>query len=193
MPETRPEENGTQQDEQEPEDIRNELFQQRQRELGGIFREALKSGDQRKKIQVYIEWTKDRLKRDFGIEELSNIEGVHLRNIIEETMPQAEKEQQLIAEEKMWRMLWFDVAEEAAVRWLYQLYGIHEKDIPKVYILEDKNTGEKFIYQSAEKGDFEKKREELEDLGHSVWYEIKIPEDFKEYVRRLREKAHHDA
>jgi len=35
-----------------------------------------------------------------------------------------------------------------------------------------------------------KKRQELNELGHDVFRNVMIPDEFKEYLKRLRENVH---
>ena len=82
--------------------------------------------------------------------------------------------------------------EEAATLWLYDLYGIHPKDIPHTYIVEDENENTNYNFENALRSDARKKYEELKSEGHNVHFHSKIPDDFKEYIRRLREKTNHE-
>lgn len=175
-------------------DAESELIQQRRKYLSDTFNEAVASGDQKKRMWVYMEWAKDRLGDDFNIKDLSNLEGVSLRNVIEEVVPQSEQEQALVKENKLspFSHARFDVMEEAEMRWLFYNFGIKEKDIPRTYNLKDEDTGELFTFQSGQRELFEKKREELENLGHFAYPDMKITDDFKEYLQILRKKAQHE-
>lgn len=142
--------------------------------------------------QDYIEWAQNQLTKKLGIEKLSTIEGVALRNIVEELIPKYIEDRQLIREGKMSIMNLAEIEEEAAALWLQKEYGIHSKDVPSVFIVEDDTTGESFSFEKVEEDLAEKKFNELSELGHQCDVFTRVPDDFKEYIRRLREKEHHD-
>lgn len=142
--------------------------------------------------QDYIEWAQRQLEKNLGIEKLSTIEGVALRNIVEELIPKYIEDKKLICEGKMSIMNLAEIEEEAAALWLNNEYGVNPKDVPSVFIVEDSVTGESFSFEKVEEDLAEKKFNELSALGHDCNVYSKVPDDFKEYVRRLREKAHHD-
>lgn len=142
--------------------------------------------------QDYIEWAQRRLERNLGIEKLSTIEGVALRNIVEELIPKYIEERKLIREGRMSMMNLAEIEEEAGALWLHREYGINPKDVPSVFIIEDGTTGESFSFEKVEEDLAERKLNELSELGHQCDVFMRVPDDFKEYIRRLREKEHHD-
>ncbi len=112
----------------------------------------------------------------------------------------------------------FEPHKEAAVRWLDKLYHVPWDDIPRVDTIRDEN-GVVLCEHPAEKGEeisstdncdkragkFERMREMkerderfmnekargFEHAGHKVTIEYgKVPDDFKEYLRRLRDESH---
>ena len=159
-----------------------------------LQREARETNDPKEKIPLYIEAAK-RFLSNWGIDDLTTIEAVHLRNIVEKLLPASEE--QFTHPEKFGfgdypGGLHFDICEESAVQWLFQLYGINQKDVPEVLIIEDLTSGEKYKYERTMRKKGFKKEHELAKQGHEVDHYNEVPEDFKEYLRRLREKAHND-
>ena len=142
--------------------------------------------------QDYIEWAQRQLEKKLGIEKLSTIEGVALRNIVEELIPKYIEDRKLIREGKMSIMNLAEIEEEAGALWLQREYGVHPKDVPSVFIIEDNTTGKSFSFEKVEEDLAEKKFNELSADGHDCFVSSTVPDDFKEYIRRLREKEHHD-
>lgn len=162
----------------------------RQNELMRLFQEAEKTNDSKKKVALYVEFAKTQLERQLGVKDLSNIEAVRLRNMVEKLLPQYERETELMRQGKMKPELGFEMEEEAAFEWLYETYGIHINDIPYILFLEDSTGNREYKYEATQKKESDEKRQELEKQGHEVYGYRKIPADFKEYLRRLRDNAH---
>lgn len=148
-------------------------------------------GDKRQEIFTYTEWAKKFLERTLGISDLSALEGVHLRNTVETLLPKLKNERQLVNEGEMSHMHLAEMEEEAAALWLYNVYGIHQKDIPWVHIIEDLTTGKKYKYEKTETDIIGRKVDELMAKGHELDDEVKVPDDFKEHLKKIREKFHH--
>jgi hypothetical protein len=170
-----------------------DVARQKRDELRSIFIEAEATDDQKKKVLVYTEWAKKQLEKDLDISDLSTIEGVHLKNTVEKLLPQFEKERKLISKKKMSDVAGFDMEEETAVLWLYETYGIHEKDIPRVFLVEDETDNKIYTFEQIQEDAAKEKYKQLIDVGHDVYVLFRVPDDFKEHLRRLREEAHHDA
>jgi len=146
--------------------------------------------EQKEKVNLYAEWAKTYLERYFGVTDLSNIEAVHLRNTIEELLPKVEEERRLVLEGKMQAMNLAKMEEEAPALWLYNLYGIHPKDIPHVFVVEDDTTDKTYTFEKTMESQARQKLAELEQSGHMAYIEQKIPQDFKDYLKKVREEAH---
>ncbi|MFA5886810.1 MAG: hypothetical protein WC863_03455 [Patescibacteria group bacterium] len=122
--------------------------------------EAKRAGDNKLEKGFWIEASKLQLKDEFGVENLTTIEGVHLRRITEKVMDEQqlqETKRDRLSKEGDSHGAWLadfaayeDLNEEIVTRWLLELYGVTRKEIPGK-INDDK---------------------------------------FKEYLRRLRENAH---
>jgi len=158
--------------------------------LRSLFKEAQETDDSKKKVLVYTEWAKSQLEELLDIKDLSNIEAVHLRNTVEKLLPQFENEKELIYQGKMSALSGFEMEEEAAALWLYGVYGIRKNDIPWVYEIDDETDGKKYKYE-VDDNRFDEKCDELREKGHIISYDCKVPDDFKEYLRRSRDNSHH--
>ncbi len=115
------------------------------------------------------------LKELFDVDELSTIEGVHLRHIVEQCLREFKKSSKVlegiteeIARQKkeqgkadaalVERADWLGLIEfdnptaEAAARWLSDLYGIDQADILWCDLIVDETSGEsyKYLYTSKE-------------------------------------------
>lgn len=152
--------------------------------------EAEASGDERKKVFAFMEEAKDWMQMNWGVENLSTIEGVRLRHIVEECLKQQKQDEALVGQGKLRSDNTFWAGEEAPARWLDELYGINIRDIPRVFIIQDRTAGTSKKYEITEKDIAEGKLRELEEQGHKVDFFMVTPDDFKEYLRRIREKAH---
>lgn len=148
------------------------------------------NGDKNHEIQIYTEWAADKLKITLGVDNLSTIEGVYLRNAVERLMPKIKEEKILAREGKMSSLNITEFEDEAAALWLYDMYGIHIKDIPRIYLIDDETENQTYKFERTSRGEAKKKYQELESKGHDVYFRSTIPDDFKEYVHRLRENAH---
>ncbi len=124
------------------------------------------SGEEAEKLkeEIFREWVNfesinvaEHLSEKWGIENLSTIEGVRLRQIVEAGMKQRQKELALLSKKEIsvkgndtdWLL---QRTVEYTARWLNELYNIRDIDVTD-------RTG-------------------------------KISEEIKEYIRRLRDKAH---
>ncbi len=126
------------------------------------------SEDRRELIRNF-ETTRYILEKDYGVGDLSTIEGVRLREILEECLREADKQGEELLElteiyedlrekedgdsenlRKVQRRLEslsrisFDPKRESIARWLYELYAIPLRDIPYEVSVTDKTTGETF-------------------------------------------------
>ena len=186
------------------------------RESGQNGREAM---ERHEVIDLINNWVKPHLKAWFGVDNLSHIEEYRLRKIIEQCIRERQRDEaeaKKIADEiaansqagvdakkshdrlRTIKLSMFEPWEEAIFRWFWELYGIQRQDMPRVNIIRDRNT-EEILYQESS-GHYDKESDrrpllaQLADLNKTedgVDINIRqIPEDFKEYVRRLREKSH---
>ncbi len=142
----------------------------------------------------FLEPAQEFLLLNLGIDNLSTIEIVRLREFIEECLTQEAQEENWAKRGKLplygiWTC--FPIIDEAVTRWLAELYNIDASHIPIVYRIKD-STDEKFFeYQGWQAEEYEKKIKELHQLGHNISFYPTIAKDFKEYLRRLRAKSHH--
>lgn len=101
---------------------------------------AKEAGDKTRELQLWLEASKVWLKEKFGIEDLTTIEGAHLRRIAEkviEEQAELESERDRLLQtgdrEGAWRAnlaTYDDLNDEVVERWLLELYEINRKQIP---------------------------------------------------------------
>ncbi|MDO8582003.1 MAG: hypothetical protein Q7S16_03945 [bacterium] len=126
--------------------------------------ERLKKEFLREWLVFGIEGTKKCLYDIYGVENLSTMEGSILRRIIEEGHKQYQEEEALIDKGMIKGGDWlFQTTKEFAARWLQEAWDIGQNDIPII------------------------KQDEGRELSFS---NTQIAPEFKEYIRRLREKSH---
>ena len=174
----------------ESENLLKSIEDQKRDELLALYQQVEGTDDTAKKVLLYTEWSKMHLERYLDIKDLTNIEAVHLRNTVEQLLPKLEEERKLVAQEKMSAMNLAEIEEEAPALWLYNLYGIHPKDIPHIYVIEDETTGQKYTFEKTMEQQAREKNQELSDAGHSTYMFLTIPQDFKDYLKKLREESH---
>ncbi|KKU49174.1 MAG: hypothetical protein UX68_C0002G0001 [Parcubacteria group bacterium GW2011_GWA2_46_9] len=156
-----------------------------------LYEQAKKTGDERMEVLAYMEAAKERLYRYFDITDLSTIEAVRLRIIVEESLTKEKRDLKAAKNQEIDISSVIDTEVEAAARWLAELYGILPQDVPYVYILTDHTDGNnEYKFEIAHHQAAEKKKKELEKIGHHVFLGSEIPKDFKEYLRRIREQSH---
>ena len=161
-------------------------------EEADAFNDAQGPENLNQKILLYMEWTKKRLKDELCIDGLSVFETLELRHVVESLLPKYEREKTLVDKHEMSALELGEIETESAALWLYDQYGIHPKDVPHIYIVEDVTTKEKFVFQQTMKKEAEKKRADIiKATGHYARILNRVPDDFKEYLRRTRIRAHH--
>ncbi|MEK7512827.1 MAG: hypothetical protein AAB601_01365 [Patescibacteria group bacterium] len=173
-------------------------------------------------IPQTLDRSKHHLHVVFGVDDLSTIEEVRLRDLVGKCLEEytqsgdAEVGEETPADEQRVRTMahFEDSHKEAVMRWLWELYGITPAAIPVFDLVRDKTTHEDIVvtrttFESpvaltdtnpsrklqdirAERANrLLAKEKELRALGHDVEGEdTVVPEDFKEYLGRLREKSH---
>jgi hypothetical protein len=159
-------------------------------ELISLYDSVIGTEDPKEKAKIYTEWAKTKLERDFDISDLSNIELVHLRNTVEQLLPKVDRERKMVYEGKMSAMNFAEMEEEASALWLYNLYGIHPKDIPHIFSVNDDTTGEAQTFEETMEDKAKALAEDLQSLGHKVYVSQKIPQDFKDHLKHIRHQAH---
>lgn len=150
-----------------------------------LLNEADNSGDTKRIIFALLQTTEAWLEEMYLIKDLSTIEELKLRQIIEQCYEQQEKEIEAKTDGK-----WiFDIEVEATERWLRELYGISQDNIPMQHIIRNKTNNELFCFDS--KKEYAEIDGRLRDQGIRENYShYSIPtDDFMEYLRRLREDA----
>lgn len=155
-----------------------------------LLTEAEETGSKEKETLAYVEAVKYRLRRFYGIDKLSNIEAVHLRNIVEELLLRRKNEEELVRQKKENPSWLLNIESEATVLWLIELYGIRPEGIPYTREIKDLTTGEIFKYEEFEEKEISQKQEELKSEKHDFSDYQVISDEFKEYLGKMREKAH---
>ncbi len=148
----------------------------------------------KKEVQKQLELAKRDMFQAWGIENLTTIEGVHLRHIAEDCVKQYAEEDILQKEGKFEdaHANRIQLPKEIMLRWLHELYGISENELnihhsKMVWNMED-NT--EYEFDRDDRVGPKKKIEELSAKGqHSIAQLAPTSSEFKEYIRRLREKA----
>jgi hypothetical protein len=161
-----------------------------QNELLSLYDDIIGAKEEKEKVGIYTEWAKTYLERNFGVTDLSDIEGVHLRNTVEQLLPKVEQEQKMVLEGKMEAMNFAEMEEEAPALWLYNLYGIHPKDIPHVFVVKDDTTGQAQTFEITMEDRARELAADLQAQGHRAYIMQKIPQDFKDYLKHIRQEAH---
>ena len=158
----------------------------------GMNLDATKDEHERmiKLLELEVESAKDYLHDRFGISNLSTIEKVRLNGIVRECLSQSMREGEARQNENVGPTSSFNSGEEAAVRWLKELYGISFEQIQRIEIVNDRTSGKLYSFAGLNDDAAKQKVEELEKQGHFAFINNVIPDDFKEYVRRLRANAH---
>lgn len=161
-----------------------------------ILEEKIELSEEKKEVLGVFENAKKLLADAYGVENLSNIEAFRLRKLVEQCLKQNKQEIELEDKGRMNSVYGIEPYIEAPARWLWESYGIHDDDIPWEIILTDEDTGKRYKYSGSIKKqrdigkEMRKKLDKLEKEGHDCDWESGIPDSFKEYIRRLREKAH---
>jgi len=166
---------------------RNKLRQEHHFRLAD---EAHESGDKRKEIVLFFENTKELLRRDYDIDNFSNIEAIRLRKIVGEFLEQERAGVKLKEKGEIQSGSMIETEHESIAKWFLDMYGINVRDIPKVFFIIDYTNRKAYDYQSDEKDKAVNKMEDLRKQGYAASIYSKVPDDFKEYLRRLREGAH---
>ena len=161
---------------------------------------AKENGNESEQTRLWMEISKLHLKNELDIDNLTTIEGVHLHQITEqvvkEQIEQTTKRDRLQKEGDTggaWLAnlaAYGDLDDEIVDRLLLELYGIREEDIPKAYTVYD-DSGNK-VLETMNKQAAKEKAAQTAVRGDPCFFidRKKITEDFKEYLRRLRDKSH---
>jgi len=149
------------------------------------------SEDEKIEIAQHIDEVKKLLQHGVGVEDLSMAEGTELRHITEDCYREYKEIRDSLGGKDLGRSPHiFNIEEEAMVRWFYRTFGIqYNEDIPQVFIIKDDTTGETWKYEKLEEEAVNNKKDEILKKGHKYTENTTIPNDFKEYIRRLREKS----
>lgn len=141
-------------------------------------------------VPQYLQWSKNYLKREFDIDDLSTIEGVHLRRIVEECMKEEKKDRKdLKAGELSSAMFIIEVEKEASARWLRDVYDIYPNDIQYEYkIWQNSDWDNPLIYHNPV--EYHDKIKELDDRGEQYTLGGNVAKEFKEYLKKLRAESH---
>jgi hypothetical protein len=141
--------------------------------------------EEREEIAQYVKWAENRLEKVWGIKELSASEGVHLRNIVERLLPKIKEEKGLIEQRKMSVDNGTEVEQEAGELWLFEMYGIREKDFLS-FAVEDETDGQEYTFRPGESQMARAKKMELLDMGHDVYVSEIIPQKTKMDIESAR-------
>ncbi len=142
---------------------------------------------------------KERLLRDiaevkkvmqeiYGIDNLSDIEGVRLREIVQRVEQELDESRSEEAG-KFSNGKEIDLTADVISTWLLELYEININDVKWRTTLTDAKTGE-VKYKNLSNSEYEKKRDELALSTRAYGVESKVDEEYKEYLRKVREEAH---
>lgn len=156
-------------------------------EEGSIHYRETKSPDKKKRVVAYLYFAKERLAEWLDIDDLSHLEELQLRRWVERCMDNEESQRQ----EPRRREHVVDITMEASAQWLLDCYGIQNNDIPVLYHVKDATAGKYYRFHESEQSLAQQKKENLIKKGHQVESWDEIPDDFKVYIRRLRDKSHH--
>ncbi len=158
-----------------------------------MYAEAREEGNVQREILAICGLARHGLYRDFGITDLTIIEALRLRKIVEELLPKDKQTRESAERGECSTANIFRVDQDAQYQWLYELYGIHFLDTRKWQrsLVLDATTEETFEFKS---GDHEElasaKADELEAMSHLVITEKVYLSEFQEYIRRVRDQAH---
>jgi len=158
-----------------------------------LYREAKLTGDKNRLVEAHMTKVLFDLKYQYGVADLTTIELVRLRKVVEELLKQSIEEEKSEQEGSGTEGHIPNEPKEALSRWLFELYGIKSYDVPYEFILEERKTGKEIAhYQEMEKERaWADKKQINARKGKKVSLSTeRIPADFKEYLRRLRAKAH---
>ena len=183
----------------------------RDRETSEIFAKYYKSPEFSERVYAHMTAARQRLLRNYGIDNLTNIEGVRLRKIVEECLSTQEREAEEVKRGEITGRHEFDTEVEAPARWLLELYGINIKDFTHAFHVYDDDTDKVYVFdemthlkpQPGVREDVRwdealnkakemaiKKEEQLRKLGHSVRWQYHQDDRIKELIHRQREAAH---
>jgi hypothetical protein len=148
-----------------------------------------------KLINHFFEFTKNWLRDDWGIDNLTTIEAAHLRRIVKEVLEQDQWQKQLLKNKEVTAKVFFaSIQDEATARWFFELYEIKLEDLQqqRTPVIEDLTTGKiyKYTRTKSEIDEESDKYVELKNLGHKLMLNTIVPNSLKEYIKILREKAH---
>ncbi|MDP4001415.1 MAG: hypothetical protein Q8P83_04225 [bacterium] len=144
-------------------------------------------------VSLFIESARKMLLDVLGIENLSVIEGVRLRKIVERSVADYNKQNELVSkgEMKSWNVI--NPGPESAFWWLDVLYDVRPEFLPGNIVIEDLSDSKKHVFNSlgvAERQKAEELKLKLEEQGHRVVETMVFSDEAKEYVRRKRAQAH---
>ncbi len=153
----------------------------------GVSREDSRKEEIRRQIGL----AQNYLEKEFGVKNLTTIEGVRLRNIVEKLIHHKPSPNEL-------NML-PDLSTEIALRWIDELYDMRPEDIYNRTIIRDEtDNGKEYVHFRGENYSdvkensrkVKQKYYELKSLGHKVSFQSPVDQKFKDYLRLVREKAH---
>lgn len=148
----------------------------------------------KQEAQKQLEIARRAMEDMWGIEDLTNIESFHLRHITEDCVKQYVEEEALQKEGKLKdpSANRIHLPYEITLRWLYELYSIskNELNIHTSKVIWSLVDNSKYEFDRDDDVGPQKKIEELRAKGqHSIGELKPVSLEFKEYIRRLREKA----
>lgn len=123
------------------------------------------------------------MREEWGVDDLSNLEDYQLKKITKEVVEQYGKEKQ----EGIGRLM--NPEQEAAYRWLWELYDIDRVNVPQNLVFVDEDAGIEKVFYPSEKELYPQEVDQAEEWA-GLKHGHETPAEFKEYLRRLREKAH---
>lgn len=139
---------------------------------------------ERGSIQTIIFSSLIKLKERYGVDDLSTIESVRLRDIAKEVLKDGLKYLQSVQDDEITGRSMFDLSDETIARWLFYLYGYKLSDIPSTYIVDGYHECENIF-------EVDSKIEELKRKGKKEFTIEAFPtEEFKHYFKKVREESH---
>jgi hypothetical protein len=132
--------------------------------------------DKKRFLKACIKDAESYLRVFFEVNDLSHIEGIHLREITEKCIEEYERDKEL------------DVGYEAVARWLLELYNIDFNDLPIIYRIVDRKGD--VLYQGNYYEDANQKYREMLKSKLDVDLKKYLSDYAKEFIRVKRAAAH---
>ena len=152
--------------------------------------ETLKTIEQQR-LLYYLEKSIRLLKKHYGVTDLYLDEKIQLRKEVEIAILEIHQilEEQGRKKEQKEAHEFGEVIGYACERWLWSMYGIADEDTPKYFIVDGPGVkGKRFTSRTEAKAYYDAATQQ----GKKAYFQkpVTITDDFKEYLKILREKSH---